>query len=100
VQTNSKRSCRSRCKSRLSPSPTKKRRATADAIDAADSKLVDQTYPRTIQGVRVKLGEAIQYSHDDRPTVIELRAKALRTWTALLTKAKTTTARGAGAGHT
>jgi actinin alpha len=63
-------------------------RRTIAAINAAEAKLVDESYPRTVQGVRAKLGQVVTYSRDERPRIIDLRAGALRTWGALVTKAK------------
>ena len=65
-------------------------RATLAAIDAAYSMLTAQDYERTVLGVRGKLAEAIGYTRDQRPDIVEKRATALRTWGMLLTKCKTT----------
>jgi actinin alpha len=63
-------------------------RRTVNAISAAEAQLVDESYHRTVQGVRAKLGQVVTYARDERPEIIDLRAQALRTWGALVTKAK------------
>ena len=65
-------------------------RATIAAIDAAYAMLTAADYERTVLGVRGKLAEAIGYTRDQRPDIVEKRATALRTWGTLLTKCKTT----------
>jgi actinin alpha len=65
----------------------KQAQATIDAITAADAKLTAQDYAKTVLGARSKLASVIAYGRDERPNIVLLRATALRTWGALVTKA-------------
>jgi actinin alpha len=74
----------------LSSNYAKEAQETIDAINAATAKLEASDYAKTVLGLRGKLAETIAYSRDERPTIVERRATALRTWGALSTKAKST----------
>ena len=63
---------------------------TIRLIESAQYMLTAQDYEKTVLGVRGKLSQAIQYTRDQRPEIVDKRASALRLWGALVTKCKTT----------
>lgn len=63
-------------------------RAAVEKMNTEDAKLKAEDYEKTIPGVRGKLASVIAYSRDVRPEIVDHRAKAMRSWAALVTKCK------------
>jgi len=55
------------------------------------AKLTADDYEKTVPGIKAKLVQVIKYGRDARPEIVEYRAKALRSWAALVTKCKSST---------
>ncbi|KAH0789291.1 putative alpha-actinin [Histomonas meleagridis] len=65
-------------------------RAAIDAMQSASDSLLNSDYEKTVVGIKAKLIDVLKYTRNVRPNIVELRAKALRTWASLGTKCKTT----------
>nr|AAC72899.1 alpha-actinin [Trichomonas vaginalis] len=63
-------------------------KAAIEKMTVEDEKLKADDYEKTIPGIRGKLASVISYNRDIRPEIVDHRAKAMRSWAALVTKCK------------
>ena len=59
-----------------------------DEANKTAEQINNEDYEKIVQGIKDKLIEIINYSRHVRPNIVDLKSKALRTWSQLLTKCK------------
>ena len=65
-------------------------RQTLELIQKASSEIADDSYEKTVKGIKAKLVDTIAYGKEDRPNIFEHKSKASAAYSSLQLKCKTT----------